>query len=393
MARPLLPEPAAAQPAAAESADVDVIIAVHDPARPIARSVASALAAGGPSGPRLQVSVVCHNLPAARIREALESAGALDPRVRLLELADQIPSPAGPFNRGIDSSRAEFVTTVGSDDILEPGALDAWYARALELRADAVLAPIRTDRGLVATPLARPHAPDLLDPVADGLAHRTAPLGLLRRETLERIGFRYTEGGLGNGEDIEPALRLWFAPGMRLAQCPGAPAYRVTDDMGASRQTALVGPLERELAFLRPLLAQPWIAVLGTAQREAILVKLLRAQVIPAIVRRTGAGIEEGHPDAYTVADARFLRTALADLRALHGRLPRGLALSEARVLRLAQSGDASALRTLVRRLWSGPRLSKVITLRPWESLTAQSPLRQHLAGRALTRARARAQA
>ena len=90
--------------------------------------------------------------------------------------------------------------------------------------------------------------PAVLDPVLDFLPARTAPLGLLRRSTVDGIDFRYTEGGHVNGEDLEPTLRLWFS-GARLAYPYGAPCYRVMSDAGQLRVTSTIGTLRRELGW------------------------------------------------------------------------------------------------------------------------------------------------
>ncbi|MFC0675035.1 hypothetical protein [Brachybacterium hainanense] len=362
-----------------KSYDVDAIVAVHDPARPVERCVRS-IDEGTSSSVRLRISVVCHNIDVEEIRAVF--SGPVPERVRFLELRDGIRSPAGPFNAGIDAADAEYVSTVGSDDLLEPGALDAWWAVASRTGADAVLAPIRTDDGLVQTPLLRPRGPSPLDPLHDRLVERTAPLGLLRTRTLDRIGYRYTEGGLGNGEDIEPALRLWFL-GRRIEYPYGAPAYRVTDAMGSARQTAVIGPLARELAFLPLLLEQSWVRALPSAHLDAVLVKVLRRQAIAAIRRR--AGLPPVHVDAFSEADAAFLRGELARIERVRGRMPRGLSIAEARILSVASSGDARSLRELL-SLLSRPRLAKIIARRPLESLASEGPIRQQLRTLALAR-------
>lgn len=294
------------------AASIEIVIAVHDPRRPLARALASVQAQRETlraAGAELRAAVVVHNTEIAPIRDAL--APELMSGVRFLELADGIRSPAGPFNAGIDTSEATFVSLLGSDDVLEPCALAAWYARARETRADAVIAALRRGGQVVMTPHLRPGRRRVLHPVADGLAYRTAPLGLLRRTTLQGIGFRLTEGGHLNGEDIEPALRLWFRGG-RIAYPYGAPCYRILEDMGAARATAELGPLRRELGFLPPLLTQDWLRAARPAEKTAIGVKLVRAQVIGAIGRRVEAR-------QWTADDARFLARTLQDVRALAG--------------------------------------------------------------------------
>src|SRR5690606_7827266 len=91
---------------------IDVVIAVHDKRRPIARAVGSVLDSGLDDD-TMRVTVVCHNLDRGEI------AGVLGPelagRVRLLELMDGIHSPAGPFNHGIGAADARFISIMGSD--------------------------------------------------------------------------------------------------------------------------------------------------------------------------------------------------------------------------------------------------------------------------------------
>jgi hypothetical protein len=95
---------------------VDHIIAVHNNRRPIARAVGSVLK--HTSAP-IRVSVVCHNTEQGEIRLILGEL-ADDPRLRLLQLDDGIPSPSGPFNAGMDAATAPFTSIMGSDDELEP---------------------------------------------------------------------------------------------------------------------------------------------------------------------------------------------------------------------------------------------------------------------------------
>ena len=85
--------------------EVDVVVAVHDPRRPVARAVASVLAQ---DDVHARVTVVCHNTDPAVIVEALGAVHAAggDDRVRTLELYDGVPSPAGPFNLGLAGAEA-----------------------------------------------------------------------------------------------------------------------------------------------------------------------------------------------------------------------------------------------------------------------------------------------
>src|SRR5690606_20002949 len=118
---------------------VDVVIAVHTDERPIDRAVRSVLANAAP----VRVTVVCHHVPAERIAARLGSlpddARARGHEVRLVEHDDGVPSPAGPFNEGLDLAEAEYVALLGSDDRFAPGAVDSWLVLAEETRADAVI--------------------------------------------------------------------------------------------------------------------------------------------------------------------------------------------------------------------------------------------------------------
>lgn len=263
---------------------VDLVIAVHDPRRPIARAVRSALL-GGLAASRLRVTVVCHNVPTADI------AGALGPelaaQVRLLELADGIHSPAGPFNAGLDAADARFVSIMGSDDMLEPGALAAWAAFA-ERGLDAVIPVERhASGGIVRTPPVRVGRRALLDPVRDRLVYRTAPVGLIRSDVVRRLGLRMTEG-VATGEDQDFSARLWFSP-VRLGYARGMPAYVIGDD-AAERATLAHRTVRDEFAAAAALTERPWFRELGLAARRAIAVKTVRIHVFSLIARRFDAG-------------------------------------------------------------------------------------------------------
>lgn len=348
-------------PTAAQRPVIEAIIAVHDPRRPVGRAIASILAQRAQlarHGAELMVSVIVHNTDIGPVRAALEPG--LAEQVRWSHLVDGIASPAGPFNQGLDEATGELLTTIGSDDVLEPGSLAAWFDRARRTRADAVVAALRTPEGIVTTPYLRPSRRDVLDPVRDRLAYRTAPLGLLRRESLQRIGFRYTQGGHLNGEDIEPGLRLWFRGG-RIAYPYGAPCYRVTDDMGASRATAALGPMSRELGFLVPLLEQPWLRRVDGAEREAIATKLARAQIRGAVGRRVLAA-EAASPEAWTPVDADVTAQMLEGLRALSGTGLAALAAAETALLEgAARAADAEELMACAARERSAPRRDRVL--------------------------------
>ena len=215
-----------ASPAALPAVDVDVVVAVHDLARPVHRVVRSALEGADlrgvlPGGHRARVTVVGHGLAAVDLRKSVEAALAeqgeevaeLGAHVRYLEHHDGVPSPAGPFNEGLLAADGRYVSVIGSDDRYAPGALDAWAGLADQLGSAWLMARLETEDGEhVPTPRTRPGRSRDLDLVADRLAYRTAPLGLLRRQALDELGLLDGGGpltpGLQTGEDVELSLRL-----------------------------------------------------------------------------------------------------------------------------------------------------------------------------------------
>lgn len=261
---------------------VDVVIAVHDPRRDISRSVGSVLTSASVS----RVVVVCHNTPVEGIAQRLQSL-ARDPRVVLVPLADGVPSPAGPFNLGLELVDAPFVSIMGSDDELAAGAVDVWLAAALDHDAEMVIAPVRyAGGGRMPTPPTRPWRTGHLDGVRDRLAYRTAPLGLIARS---RFGdLRMTEG-LASGEDLLFSTRLWFS-GASIAKVKGSAEYLVHDD--AERVTFTRRPLVDDLAAVVGLLDDAWVGALGEGARAAVAAKLWRLPIFGAIHYRAGAWTE-----------------------------------------------------------------------------------------------------
>lgn len=261
--------------------DVEVVIAVHDASRAIDRAVRSAL----DSRARLRVTVVCHGLERGRIAERLGPL-ADDPRVRLIEHHDGVPSPTGPFNAGLDAATGRFTSVMGSDDELEPGAIDAWLRVADRDGADAVIPPLRHAGGApIPTPPARPLRRRRLDAVADRLHYRSAPLGLVSRA---RFGDLRMAVGPRVGEDLDYSGRLWTS-GARISLARRAPAYLVHDD-AATRVTFTPRPIDDELAYLPLLMSAPWLAGAAVDQRTAWAVKMWRINVFGALFYRSEHG-------------------------------------------------------------------------------------------------------
>ena len=322
---------------------IDVIIAVHDARRPIARAVSSALrAAESPKGEApvaVRVSVIAHGLDPQLIRERLADApGSLDTgtldtdaRVRILPFTDGIASPAGPFNAGLDAADAEWVSVMGSDDELEPGALHAWLAAGRAANAVAVIPPLRHAPGrAVPTPPVRPRRRIRRDPVRDRLAYRTAPLGLLRRDACTAL--RMTVG-LPSGEDLEFGLSLWFA-GAPITYAVGAPAYLIHSD-AVERVTLTARPIADDMVPLAALRASGLFAARTPAERRAIVIKLIRIHIFGAVANR---------PDAstWTAADHAALRAETAALLALAPTADRVFSLVDRTLLDTIASASAT---------------------------------------------------
>lgn len=341
--------------------DVDIVIALHSSQRPVRRAVRSVL--DGSTGVGVRVTVVAHHLP---VKEALASLGpplAADPRVRILELSDGIPSPSGPFNHGLDAATAPWVAIMGSDDTLAPGALAGWLAAAegADPAAPVVVVPPLTLAGrLVPTPAVRP-VPLAgrgagLDLVRDRLSYRSAPLGLLSRGALALPGARLLPEARVGG-DVPMVTALWSRAEVRYAR--DAPAYEIHED-GGDRVTYDPRPIAEQLASVDALWELPWVEALSPRQRRAIGTKVLRIHVFGAILTRDD-------PGWWTVTERaelarvtrRVLRAApgcaaplsLADhdlLAAIHD-----VAVPAARLIELAQARRRhGSLRTLLPGSW-----------------------------------------
>jgi hypothetical protein len=350
---------------------LEAVIACHDPERPLERVVTSILEQQGSLhalGAGLKVTVVAHNVGADELAEALTAPVA--EQVNFLELKDGIFSPAGPINLGLHSSASTWVTTVGSDDTLARGSLAAWYRRGRRTGAASVLAPIRLPHGMVRTPYLRPGRREVLDPVGDRLAYRTAPLGLLRVDALQAVGFAYTEAGLRAGSDIEPGLRMWFRGGA-VTYPFGAPAYVVSEEMGGERVTAAVGRLRSELGWFAPLMAQDWLQDASSAERQEIATKIARAHLVPAVRRRVGdlsTSTAETAPEArdrWTGDDAQTMRAALTSLRTLVGAPLHTLSRAEVRLLTAAsEATDTAGAAAAWSAYLTGPPSGRVLPIR-----------------------------
>ncbi|MEO6200801.1 MAG: glycosyltransferase family A protein [Cryobacterium sp.] len=275
---------------------VDHIIAVHNPRRPIARAVGSVLKH---TDAPIRVSVICHNTDPDEIRIALGEL-ANDPRLRLLELQDGVRSPSGPFNAGMDAATAPFTSIMGSDDELEPGAIDSWLAVQRRDRADVVIPRlVHAGAANVPTPPSRPFRSSSLDGVRDRLSYRSAPLGLVSRERFGRLRLM---SGAGTGGDVEYSSALWFS-GARISRDRRGPAYRIHND-ASDRVTLAPKPVADDFIFLVRLLASELLGALTPTQREALIVKILRVHIFGTVHNRPD-------PSLWTAAERATLAAGL----------------------------------------------------------------------------------
>ncbi|NUU31084.1 glycosyltransferase [Arthrobacter sp. C9C5] len=369
------------------SQSIEVVIPVHDPARPVARGMASVIEqrqALADRGVDLHVTVVLHNLAADSLSAPEVPAGfpAAAAGVRYLSYSDGVPSPAGPRNFALQRSDADYLSFLDSDDYLEPGSLPAWWEIAEKHGAAAVIAPLRTPAGsILASPRIRPSKPRVLDPLRDGLAYRSVPYGLLRRESLLDLGFSYTEGIL-TGEDLEPTLRLWFRSGA-VCYPYGAPAYHQTDDSGPARVTSQIRPLREEFAWLEHLLAADWLRAASTPERRAIAHKILRVHGIGALLRRADAPDASGRAPLWDVNESLYWRDVTDRVLALAGGSIPSISRRDATLVQAAGStGELRQLRALVAGYRGSGRAGALLTPRLRDSLSPDSAFRHYVSER-----------
>ncbi|MUK01785.1 glycosyl transferase [Vibrio cholerae] len=348
---------------------VDMVIAVHSASRPIGEAVRSLVAggleAGGSGG--LRITVVCHNISAVTISaEVSEHHRVL---VRFLELNDGIASPAGPLNHGITRATGRYVGVMGSDDTVEAGAISGWLCVAEKYGSAAVIAPERhADGRTIRTPVLRPGRHLDLHPIKDRLSYRTAPLGLIRRSEVARLSLRFTPG-LPTGDDQEFTAKLWFGGG-RIDYARGAGRYVVGAE-AADRVTFTRRPVGTELEFATALVQGEWFRGRSDAERQSIVVKIVRVHVFSLVQTRFDSG---GWSEGDRVELARILSTLLE--HAPGALAP--LSIADHRLVRviLDPSTDSDELQ---RHAVSRRRFGRLGTLMPTSlqsALHPESPLR-----------------
>lgn len=363
--------------------DVDVVIAVHTPTRPVERAVASVL---DHTSATVRVTVVVHNTELEPIHSRLKQFQD-DARLRLVHHVDGFSTPAGPKNAGLAIATAEFVAMLDSDDQLEPGALDAWLfaARQPMQTADFVIAPSSSPGGrLKPSPPVRwsrvgRRRSARLDPSADRLFYRASPLGLIGRERFGHV--RFSEG-IATGEDQALTAEVWSTPGAQIVFPVFAPRYLEFDDQGdrVTREPRAVAEEFRSLDFtLAP--GAPWAT--SSSLRLALATKLIRIHLFDGVRQRLPAAWDSQTATALAEVAERILDweprasqlLSRADANLLHAVLT-----AEKGVDRMCELQRASA------RLRSFPAL---VPQRFARVFHAQAPLRYHLAG-ALLRLRTR---
>ncbi|WP_353112136.1 glycosyltransferase family A protein [Microbacterium sp.] len=318
--------------ASPDGVQIDVLVPIHAPTRPIARLVHSVL--DGVVAP-VRVLVVAHDTDPRAIAAAMGEL-ADDPRVEIVPFEDGIRSPAGPLLHGLSLVSAPWFAKIDSDDFLAPGALDSWLRVAQEHGADAVIPRMVTEHGgrNFPTPPRRPFR-RRLDPVRDRLSYRTSTMGLLSARLRDAAA---PSAGVPTGEDVLPSLRLWFGA-TRVVGADDAAAYVVGETAG-DRVTESAVPLQSQLEFVAGLLDDPIWQGLSQRAAEAIVRKVLRVHVLGALALA---------PDLYREVD----REPVAEIvRALGDRAPGAVsALSRADAALVAVLAQGEAPPETVRRL------------------------------------------
>lgn len=356
---------------------VDMVIAVHDRNRPIQRAAASLLASGLDVDRELRVTIVCHNVATDEIGGVLDDT--VRSKVRLVAFADGIPSPAGPFMHGITMATAEYVGIMGSDDFLEPGALAAWLHMVRDRRLVALIPPLRHASGpVIATPLPRPGRVAPLHPVKDRLAYRAAPLGLLQRDAVDRLGLTMPTD-LRSGEDQLFGLKLWFSR-ERIGYGRGLPHYVIGDD-AATRVTLSIRTVAEDFRAIDGIIESEWFMALPIEGRRSIAVKTLRVNVFSAVLTRT-------MHDVLTRDDRLELRALILRLRDAAPRFDRPLSVSERRLAEALVDAETpfDELRRLVLVLSRYRDPASIFTANIGALFAADAPLRRAFAARSLRR-------
>ena len=296
---------------------VEVVIACHSTARPLARAVASVLDGNGDVA---SATVVAHNIAVDELAAVLPEEHAK--RVRWLSLNDGTHSPANPYNYGTAEAAGEWVSLLGSDDYLQPGAVAHWLAIAAG--GDAVITRLTHDTGaVVRTPPVRPLWRGRRDAVKDRLYYRSAPLGLMKRSYLEEYGLQW-DADLNMGGDLRLSSILWSL-GKTVAQAAG-PGYVIGAD-ASDRVTMRLAPLDDELRHIDQAWGgKGWAQQLDPKQRNALATKYLRIHIFGAAYYRAVA-------NSWTGEDRAVLSRATALILKRAPRADRALSIADRRLI------------------------------------------------------------
>lgn len=261
---------------------VEIIIACHNEQRPLARAVASILDG---NGEHAEVTVVAHNIDPERLKANLHEQHR--ERVRFLHLVDGLRSPAGPFNYGLENARRSWVSIMGSDDTLMPGAVKSWLALARATGAEAVITHLffGSSSRPVPTPPVRPLRKGVRHFWRDRLAYRSAPLGLMSKSMISRLHLQFLPG-LAVGEDVIFTTKMLAQA--RIAVGTRGPGYVIGEDAN-DRVTYVIRPMTEQLAFVRPTLEDSWFARLEPAAKLSVVMKYLRIHVFGIVHYRPQA--------------------------------------------------------------------------------------------------------
>lgn len=263
-----------------EVTDVDVIIPLHRPDRPIAATIESV--ASELQGVLTRAIVVLHDLELAG--DTLEQ---LQRVAMVISHRDGIPSPSGPRNAGLDSATARYVFFLDSDDALAPGCLGALCRVAEASGADVVLPSVRDGDRYVGTPLALRRSTSTLDVVRHHLFMRSHVPALIRRATLLDSGIRYP-AGIRTGQDFVMMAQLYATASTAIA----LDAVYIMADDGRQRVSRTPLPAEHQLAAVHAILTSPWAQALPTSQREALVHRILSINLAGGWRRKR----QMGHP-------------------------------------------------------------------------------------------------
>ena len=348
---------------------VAVVIPVHDASRPVRRAVASVLENTVP----VEVLVVAHNVSEWAVREALGDLQSHS-QVSVLSLQDGIRSPSSPRNFGLENATTEFVSFLDSDDTLDPGALDRWIALADTEPCDVVIANRTEPQGSwAASPPVRIGRRKDLRGVADRLAYRAAPFGLLRRSLVRKL--RFSEG-VPTGEDIAFSAQIWFS-GARISLAFGTPGYRVHSDQD-ERATTSDRSLACDMAWLGATFRLEYGWMRNRKARRSMVVKALRENVPDTVSMRL--------PERWSSTEAAEMQRQIRKLVRLAPSSLGFLSIREHKLVKalLDEETSADRLEQLIEERSQLRTLGSLIPQNPLRLLASAAPLRYRFAGLAL---------